>query len=149
MPVDPFDFRSCFEGAVAAIRRHRRTGHEVQVNVSGGTKILADAALLAAFQEGVDTWHCEDRPVRLPVLRGVTFSDWLTRAQHAVLNAVDRARPVSAVVKRLGSQGYREASVQAAVKALYEQGLVRLAIRGGRAMVSPEPDAAWFVRTLK
>src|SRR5207249_10107146 len=62
VPVDPFDFRSCFEGTLGAIRRFRKAGHDVRMNVSGGTKVLADAALLAAFQEGVEASHCEERP---------------------------------------------------------------------------------------
>src|SRR2546427_6712962 len=46
--VDPFDFRSCFEAAWATIHRHRRAARGAAVNVSGGTKVLAAAALLAA-----------------------------------------------------------------------------------------------------
>ncbi len=147
--VDPFDFRSCFEGALGAIRRHRKAGREVRMNVSGGTKILADAALLAAFQEGVEVWHCEERPLRLPVLRGVTFSDGLTKAERAVLAAVDRPRPVSSLVARLGEEGHREATVRSAIAGLHGDGLLSLSIRRGKAVVSPNPDVAWFVRTLR
>ena len=146
--VDPFDFRSCFEGALGAIQRHRRAGREVRVNVSGGTKVLADAALLAAFQEGVEAWHCEERPVRLPVLRGVAFSDSLNAIQKAILVAIERPQAVARLVERLGSQGHSERGVQAAINRLREQGLVAVTLRGGAAVVSVDPGVKWFVRAL-
>src|SRR2546422_7156080 len=99
--VDPFDFRSCFEGTLGVIERHRRAGREVRVNVSGGTKVLADAALLAAFQEGVEAWHCEGAPVRLPVLKGVSFGDSLSSGQKAVLSVIDKPQTTSQIVERL------------------------------------------------
>src|SRR5437879_11966001 len=49
--VDPFDFRSCFEGALGAIQRHRRAGREVRGNVSGVTKVLAAATLWSSLEE--------------------------------------------------------------------------------------------------
>ncbi len=146
--VDPFDFRSCFEGTVGAIQWHRRAGRGVQVNVSGGTKVLADAALLAAFQEGVEAWHCEDRPVRLPVLKGVAFADRLTAAQRAVLASVERPRTAAHVVGRLREQGHAERTVQAAITHLRDQGLVTVTLREGAAIVSVDPRARWFVKAL-
>lgn len=146
--VDPFDFRSCFEGAVRAIQRHRKAGREVRVNVSGGTKVVADAALLAAFQEGVEAWHCEDEPLKLPVLKGVSFADGLTPAQRAVLRVVERPRPAAQIVIRLREQGYAERGVQAAINGLRDQGLVTVALRDGAAIVSVDPRAEWFVRAL-
>jgi hypothetical protein len=146
--VDPFDFRSCFEGALGAIQRHRKAGREVRVNVSGGTKVLADAALLAAFQEGVEAWHCEDRPVRLPVLRGIAFSDGLNEIQKAVLVSLERPRPAVQLAERLRGQGHSERGVQAAINRLREQGLVAVTLRGGAAVVSVDPGARWFVKAL-
>ena len=146
--VDPFDLRACFEAAVGAIRRHRKAGHEVRVNVSGGTKILADAALLAAFQEGVEAWHCEDRPVRLPVLKGVTFSDAFTATERAVLSSLRRPVPVSALVARLVALGHGEASVRSSIARLHAQGLLSMTIRAGVAVAFPNREVAWFTRTL-
>jgi len=146
--VDPFDFRSCFEGAVGAIQRHRRAGREVRVNVSGGTKVLADAALLAAFQEGVEAWHCEGAPVRLPVLKGVSFGDSLSSGQKAVLSVIDKPQTTSQIVERLQGQGHSDRSVQAAITRLREQGLVAVTLRGGAAVVSIDPKVKWFVRAL-
>jgi len=146
--VDPFDFRSCFEGALAAIQRHRRAGREVRVNVSGGTKVLADATLLAAFQEGVEAWHCEEAPVRLPVLKGVSFADSLSPAQKAVLSSIERPQTTAQIVERLRGLGYSDRSTQTAITRLREQGLIAVKLRGGAAVVTIDPKVKWFVRAL-
>jgi len=62
--VDPFDFGSCLTAACRAF--HEASAGDVRASVSGGTKILADATLLAAFQEGVEAWYFDPEPVRLP-----------------------------------------------------------------------------------
>src|SRR2546426_4762727 len=147
--VDPFDFRSCFEGALGVIERHRRAGREVRVNVSGGTKVLADAALLAAFQEGVEAWHCEDLPVRLPILRGVSFADRLNVADRAVLSCLDRPRPSTKIVERLVGEGYSKLAAQAAIARLRDQGFLSLTLQHGSAIVAVAPAAAWFARRLR
>ena len=144
--VDPFDFRSCFDGAVGAIRRHRKASREVRVNVSGGTKVLADAALLAAFQEGVEAWHCEDTPVRLPVLTGVSFADSLSATQKAVLARLDKPQTVAQLIEHLRGQGHTERGVQGAIARLREQGLVVLSLRAGAAVAAIDPRAWWFVK---
>jgi len=146
--VDPFDFTSCFYGALGAIERTRKAGHDVRVNVSGGTKVLADAALLASFQAGVEAWHCEDRPLRLPVLKGVTFPDYLRPVHKAVLASVEKPLPATRIVERLSADGYRESSVQSAITWLRGEDLVTVEIQGGIAIVSRDPRTAWFARAL-
>src|SRR2546422_5750780 len=146
--VDPFDFRSCFEGALSAIQRHRRAGREVRVNVSGGTKVLADATLLAAFQEGIEAWHCEEAPVRLPVLKGVSFADSLSSTQKAVLSAIEKPQTTPELAVRLEGLGYSDRRVQTAITRLREQGLIVVTLRGGAAVVSIDPKVKWFVRAL-
>ncbi len=146
--VDPFDLISCFRGTLEAIERHRRAGNVVRVNVSGGTKVLADGALLAAFQAGAEAWHCEDRPLRLPVLHGVRFTDYLAPAQRAVLRVLRKPLPATKIVNRLRAKGHSEASVQVAITSLREQGLVSVALREGSAIVSLDPGAEWFARAL-
>ena len=57
---------------------------EVLLNISGGTKLMADAALFAAFRLGVPTYHVTDRVVRLPIMKGVTAKNRFTPLQAAV-----------------------------------------------------------------
>ncbi len=147
--VDPFDFESCFRGAVGAIERHRRAGDEIRVNISGGTKVLADAALLAAFQAGVEAWHCEEEPLRLPVLRGVRFADLMTPVRRAVLRATARPAASTAVVERLRARGFSEGAVQSAIAWLRDQGIVRMELVGGAAVVSRDPKSAWYAGSLR
>src|SRR2546427_13226890 len=45
--VAPVDFRSCLEGALGVLEKHRRAGREGRGDVSGGAKGLAAAALPA------------------------------------------------------------------------------------------------------
>src|SRR3972149_2550105 len=71
--------RSCPPAACRAF--HEASAGDVRASVSGGTKILADATLLAAFQEGVEAWYFDPEPVRLPVLRGVRIHDVLGPAE--------------------------------------------------------------------
>src|SRR3989442_14929298 len=68
--VDPFDLMSALESIRGMIRLAATDG-SVRISASGGTKILTNAAILAAFQEGVEAWYCDPYPVRLPVLQGV------------------------------------------------------------------------------
>jgi hypothetical protein len=147
--VDPFDFESCFRGTLVAIERHRKVGDDVRVNVSGGTKVLADAALLAAFQAGVEAWHCEDRPLRLPVIQGVRFADDLTPVRRAVLAAAARSIPAMRLVDRLRARGFAEGPIQSAIGWLREQGFVGVEIRGGAAVVTRDPETAWFAKSLR
>ena len=65
--VDPFDLTDALEAIRGTIRRAIGDG-SVRISASGGTKILTNAAILAAFQEGVEAWYCDPDPVRLPVL---------------------------------------------------------------------------------
>ncbi len=147
--VDPFDFASCFQGAISAIDRHRKAGDDVRVNISGGTKVLADAALLAAFQAGVEAWHCEDRPLRLPVLRGVRFSDLMTPVRKAVLAATARPLLASQVVVRLRDLGFGEGAVQGAISWLRDQGFVTVDLRAGAAVVAQDPRSSWYTKGLR
>src|SRR5881409_3727531 len=63
--VDPFDLPDALESIRGTIRRATGEG-PVRISASGGTKILTNVAILAAFQEGVEAWYCDPDPVRLP-----------------------------------------------------------------------------------
>ncbi len=51
--VDVFDFMDCFWKVDETIAKYDLPGNEVILNISGGTKVLSDAALLAGFQNGI------------------------------------------------------------------------------------------------
>ncbi|MEM0448532.1 MAG: DUF6293 family protein [Methanomassiliicoccales archaeon] len=97
--VDKFDFLSTFHRIVDCISTHRKRGDKVALNVSGGTRILADAALIAAFNTGVECYHIADTVRRLPVLHGVTIMEPLTREQKSILLNLEDGIEVKEAIK--------------------------------------------------
>src|SRR2546428_4451384 len=81
--VDPFDLMGSLESIRGTIRSAAADG-SVRISASGGTKILTNAAILAAFQEGVEAWYCDPDPLRLPVLQGVTLDPASSSAERAI-----------------------------------------------------------------
>src|SRR5436309_11940359 len=88
--VDPFDLTDALESIRGTIRRATGEG-SVRISASGGTKILTNAAILAAFQEGVEAWYCDPDPVRLPVLRRVSLAAAFSSAEGAMAHALHAA----------------------------------------------------------
>src|SRR5206468_12870465 len=85
--VDPFDLMDALESIRETVRGAAAEG-PVRISASGGTKILTNAAILAAVQEGVETWYCDPEPVRLPVLRGVRVGAAFSAAERAIARAL-------------------------------------------------------------
>lgn len=137
VPVDPFDLRACLDAASGTIRAHARLGHVVRVSVSGGTKILAAAAVLASFQEGVEAWYCDPEPVRLPVLRGVRIVDGLSDVARDVADFLRAPTPMDRLVARVAHCGFDGRATRAAVRELVGQGLAEQRLDGGKAIVRP------------
>ncbi len=64
----------------------RTANSSVILNISGGSKLLGDAALFAAFRLGVEAYHCEASSfVKLPVIRGATAKDMFTEGQSQLI----------------------------------------------------------------
>src|SRR6059036_4283140 len=95
--VDPFDLTDALESIRGTIRRATGEG-PVRISASGGTKILTNAAILAAFQEGIEAWYCDPDPVRLPVLRGMRLEEAFSPAERVVADLVRRPVPYDRLV---------------------------------------------------
>ncbi len=50
--VNFFDFTEAFKGIYEVLKRERERGNEVIVNITGGTRLVASAALVASFLTG-------------------------------------------------------------------------------------------------
>ena len=137
VPVDPFDLRACLDAATATLRDLRRRGHPARVSVSGGTKILAAAALLAAFQEGAEAWYCDPEPVRLPVLHGVRIVDGLSDTARDVADFLRAPTTMDRLVSRVAHCGFDGRATRAAVRELVGHGLAELGLDGGKPVVRP------------
>ncbi len=130
--VDVFAFAECHAQIDGAIRRHMKDG-EVVLNISGGTKILADAAVLAAFQNGVEAYHCDERVIRLPVLRGVKFEDAFSPSDQRILQVLDEGDTTKDVMHKLEGQGLSEATIRKSLRNLEKLGVFKPMLEGGLA----------------
>ncbi|MGQ0797075.1 MAG: hypothetical protein ACT4OI_04315 [Methanobacteriota archaeon] len=135
--VDPFDLVDCLATTAATLRDLARAGRTVRLSVTGGTKILAAAALLAAFQEGVEAWFCDPEPVRLPILRGVRVADAVSASARVLAQAL--RGPVSAerLVSGAAGHGTTARETEAALGELVAFGLAEAALERGKAVVRP------------
>jgi hypothetical protein len=135
--VDPFDLSGCLLAVASVVRDAVRRGRVVRVSVSGGTKILGAAALLAAFQEGVEAWSCDPEPVRLPVLRGVRFVDALPPGAREVGEALRGPTARDRLFASIVDRGVSPREARAALAALIARGLAEERLDEGRPVVVP------------
>ena len=141
--VDPFDLTDALESIRATIRRATGDG-PVRISASGGTKILTSAAILAAFQEGVEAWYCDPDPVRLPVLQGVSLVAAFSPAEGAISLALHGPIRSDRLVAAVAAQGFARRTVLGAIRSLVAKGLVELDRDDGTVVVRPSPRFALF-----
>ena len=141
--VDPFDLMGALDSIRGAIRSAATDG-PVRISASGGTKILTNAAILAAFQEGVEAWYCDPDPVRLPVLRGVSLDAAFSPAERAMARVLHGPVAHDRLVSAVALQGFARRTVLGALRSLVGKGLVELYRDGGQAWVRPSPRFALF-----
>ncbi len=141
--VRPFDLLDSLETVRRTIVDSARAG-PVRLSVSGGTKILANAAILAAFLEGIETWYCETTPIRLPVLAGVRLGEPFPASERAIMQLVRRPVAVERLAARALAGGMSRRTALAAVRSLASKGLVTLDVRAGRSFARPSDRAALF-----
>jgi len=117
--------------------------------VSGGTKIVASAAILAAFQEGVEAWYCDPDPIRLPVLHGLRIVDAFSPPERTIALAVRNPVALEGLVTRMALEGLGRRLVIGAIRSLAAKGLVILETRGGRTVVRPSERLPLFAAHLR
>lgn len=116
--VDVFDFMDCFRKVDETIVRYNVPPNEVILNISGGTKVLSDAALFAGFQNGIRTFHCEEEPIEMPVILEFKIKERFTPVQREVLKAIDGPVENKRLEARLTRAGFPLSSVRKAVREL-------------------------------
>jgi len=141
--VDPFDLMGSLESIRGTIRSAAADG-SVRISASGGTKILTNAAILAAFQEGVEAWYCDPDPVRLPVLQGVSLDAAFSSAERAIARVLHGPITHDRLVSAVASQGFARRTVLGALRSLAGKGLVELGRDAGPVWVRPSPRFALF-----
>src|SRR6058998_4394326 len=146
--VDPFNLMGALESIRGTIRAAATDG-SVRISASGGTKILTNAAILAAFQEGVEAWYCDPDPVRLPVLRGVSLAAAFSPAEGAIALALHGPIRYDRLVAAVAARGFARRTVLGAIRSLAAKGLVELDRDGGTVLVRPSPRFALFRDQLR
>ena len=95
--VDIFDFMSCFSRIDDTVRRRQTGKHTAVINISGGLWLLSDAAMMAALNNGCESYYIDDvvrkMPVMLPVLK-VSFEERLTSEQQVALLELKDGMPL-------------------------------------------------------
>src|SRR5881296_2795427 len=146
--VDPFDLMGSLESIRGTIRSAAADG-SVRISASGGTKILTNAAILAAFQEGVEAWYCDPDPVRLPVLQGVSLDAAFSPAEGAIALALHGPIRYDRLVAAVAARSFARRTVLGAIRSLAAKGLVELDRDGGMVLVRPSPRFALFRDQLR
>jgi hypothetical protein len=150
--VDRTDFLSMVEDLCGIILRHgkdRQTGmrRDLVLNISGGSKLLADAALLAAFRLGIAAYHCDADTTRLPVIYGATAKDRFTAMQARFIESVGDGCSLDDLVFRTQARGRQP--VERILRELKKHGLVDAQVKGGKVIVSLTDTGAEVASALR
>jgi len=145
--VSRYDFMDCFNkivgyvaGSLAPRKGSKQTVDAISINISCGSKIMSDAAMLAAFYLGVPGYYCRPgKTVRLPVLTGVTIKDRFSEPQLKVMKALKKHGTVDALEKAL-SKELSKSAVDRSLAELRSMGMVKINSTGsGLATILTEP----------
>lgn len=139
--VDAADFMGLVEeisGLIDRIVRANGGRSEVVLNISGGTKLMADAALFAAFRLGVPTYHVTERTVRLPVMKGVTARNRFTQLQSLFISSLESPSAIPEMVRALPP--HSKQSLERVMRELKSMGLVSARLENTKVIVSLTAD---------
>lgn len=146
--VEPFKLIESLEAIRRTILEARRGG-PVRISVTGGTKILAGAAILAAFQEGIEAWYCDPEPIRLPILRGLRISDAFLPSERLAVRLIRGPTALERLVRTMSSRGVSRRTALGSIRSLASKGLLQLEAQSGRTVVHPSPRFALLRKHLQ
>lgn len=135
---------------LADLGSDKETGsrNEVTLNISGGSKIMGDAALLAAFRLGVEAYHCDRVVIKLPVLRGATAKDRFTGLQVRLLDIMaDREKPLAEVIRAM--QPNSKASSERTIRELRRLRLIKVRSEGGQVHLGLSSEGLEVARAVR
>lgn len=146
--VDVHDFRDCLDKVNRAIRKWDVEENKVVLNISGGTVILADAALLAGYHNGVEIYHVDEKVTKLPVIKGMKVSDRFTEPQTLLIKALEADDTIPSLVERLKSTGIDEQAVRREIGMLSNKGVIGQRLEKGQIRLDFNEGQEWFKRFL-
>ncbi len=131
-----------------ALGKDRASRNEVVLNISGGSKIMGDAALLAAFRLGLEAYHCDNVVTKLPVVKGATAKDRFTELQTRLLDILaDGEMQLGEVLSRMLPNS--KSSAERTIRELKKAGLLGSRADRGVILVSLMPVGAEVARSSK
>lgn len=148
--VDGLDFMGLVEQVSEVLNSFGTDGRgrdTVVLNISGGPKLLGDAALFAAFRWGIEAYHCDSTVTRLPVLMRATARDRFTNAQIQFLRCVrGGCASLDDIMQQMGASGRQP--IERVMRELRKAGLVSASVSGGRISVSLTDEGTEVCRAL-
>ena len=151
--VEGSGFMDLVEQVSQVLEKHSGLGQKeakssLVLNISGGSKLLGDAALFAAFRMGVRACHCDGRMTMLPIVSGATATDRFTPAQSRFIRVLDRdLLPLDEVVQSVGSPSRQ--AVERVIRELRKLDLLKTDVREGKILVALSDAGIEVSRALK
>jgi len=127
----------------------RRAGKDsVILNISGGPRMLGDAALLAAFELGVEAYHVNGRVTRLPVIRGATARDRFSKNQVRMIEALAGEQvTLDALAKMMAPIGRQ--AVDRMIRELKRESLIGSRGENGKVILWLTPPGREVLRAIQ
>jgi DNA-binding transcriptional ArsR family regulator len=151
--VDDDGFMELVNSVSEVLQRHARdpgTGarNALSLNISGGRKLLGDAALFAAFRSGVGAYHCDGKLVRLPVVQGATAIDRFTPLQAKFIASIGEDWvALGKVMERMQAVG--KSATERVIRELRKAGLLRSEVRSGEVRLSLTDQGREVLRAIR
>ncbi len=121
----------------------------VILNISGGSKLLGDAALFAAFRHGIEAYHCDGNSVvRLPVLKGATAQDRFTQGQAKLVNCLSGGAQTMDEAMQAIEPTSRQ-SLERIVRELRKAAIVLAELKDGKVVLSLTDAGKEVAKVLK
>ena len=147
--VDQDDFMALVDGVSEILSRYGDSGkNHVVLNISGGAKLLGDAALLAAFRVGVETFHIDDRITKLPILRGATARDRFTPSQVRLIEMIGEQNPALGDLITGMAPSSRQ-SAERVVRELRKQEMLISEVRDSKVHLHLSPTGLEVLRAVR
>ncbi len=131
-----------------AFDKQKGSRNEVVLNMSGGSKIVGDAALLAAFRLGVEAYHCDRVVIKLPVLKGATAKDRYTTQQIRMLDILAKKEvSLSEVIKSMEPNS--KSSAERTIRELKKLSLLKSRAKDGKVFLALSPEGCEVARATR
>jgi hypothetical protein len=119
----------------------------IALNISGGSKLLGDAALFSAFRLGIEAYHCDERVTKLPVLKGATAVDRFTMSQvKFIMSIKEDGMLFDELLQTLLPAG-RQAT-ERVLRILRKERLLETELRSGKIHVALSAEGREVARTI-